>query len=101
MSDFVDSLWVQILPQWLAGGEEDPRVAFLKLVVVGVVAPGVGRAEEVDNADEVAPPDAGVGVRDVGVALPDVGVGVVVGGNGVVGVGVVEIAVSDRIVSRC
>jgi len=31
----------------------------------------------------------------------DVGVGVVVGGNEVVGVGVVEIAVSDRIVSRC
>ena len=41
--------------------------------MVGVVAPSVGRAEEVDNADEVAPPDAGFGVQDVVVALPDVG----------------------------
>ena len=50
-----------------------PCVAFLKLVVVGVVAPSVGQGEEVDNADEVAPPDAGFGVQDVVVALPDVG----------------------------
>jgi hypothetical protein len=50
-----------------------PCVALLKLVVVGVVAPSVGRGEEVDNADEVAPPDAGFGVQDVVVALPDVG----------------------------
>ena len=41
--------------------------------MVGVVAPSVGRGEEVDNADEVAPPDAGFGVQDVVVALPDVG----------------------------